>query len=316
MDIKVGRGIFDNCVRGFLGDKIVVLVTHQIQYAKEADKSVVMKEGSICCQGTYDEIIKDPFVEEFFSDLKRISDRRLYKSPYIDMREVHNSHSSERTTAATDSNEPLSKFLTEEDSKPAANSIMTYLHYFWTGGLFSTCLMLLLSLLGYSSLFLSYWWMQSMSTCTTLFLTNQSLLTNSTNRNASMLCPWYMSTDSPIALVLLTLFTFFGSITTVLLGFTFYYTLLQASRRLHNRMLDRIMYSPMYFFDTNPSGRVLNRFSTDVGFLDELLPEFFYNLWVYANTIVFSILSSLIVQYYLIIPIVIKSLFLENFHTD
>eukprot|EP00330_Aristerostoma_sp_ATCC50986_P004972 CAMPEP_0114597136 /NCGR_PEP_ID=MMETSP0125-20121206/19377_1 /TAXON_ID=485358 ORGANISM="Aristerostoma sp., Strain ATCC 50986" /NCGR_SAMPLE_ID=MMETSP0125 /ASSEMBLY_ACC=CAM_ASM_000245 /LENGTH=70 /DNA_ID=CAMNT_0001801307 /DNA_START=53 /DNA_END=265 /DNA_ORIENTATION=+ len=37
-------------------------------------------------------------------------------------------------------------------------------------------------------------------------------------------------------------------------------------------MLDKLIKSPASFFDTNPVGRILNRFSNDVGVLDYFLP--------------------------------------------
>ena len=48
---------------------------------------------------------------------------------------------------------------------------------------------------------------------------------------------------------------------------------MNASRSLHNRMFAAILRAPMRFFDTNPSGRILNRFSKDMGAIDELLPK-------------------------------------------
>ena len=53
---------------------------------------------------------------------------------------------------------------------------------------------------------------------------------------------------------------------------TFFFVCVNASRILHNRMFACILRAPILFFDTNPIGRVLNRFSKDVGFLDDLLP--------------------------------------------
>uniref|UniRef100_A0A2C9KB02 ABC-type glutathione-S-conjugate transporter n=1 Tax=Biomphalaria glabrata TaxID=6526 RepID=A0A2C9KB02_BIOGL len=50
-----------------------------------------------------------------------------------------------------------------------------------------------------------------------------------------------------------------------------YVQFVNASRRLHNSMLDTILHQPMSFFDTTPLGRILNRFSRDVDVLDSNL---------------------------------------------
>ena len=50
---------------------------------------------------------------------------------------------------------------------------------------------------------------------------------------------------------------------------------LRCSERLHDEMVLAILQAPVHFFDSNPVGRILNRFSKDVGCLDELLPKTF-----------------------------------------
>lgn len=45
------------------------------------------------------------------------------------------------------------------------------------------------------------------------------------------------------------------------------------SQRLHDLMFSALIRTGMRFFDTNPSGRILNRFSKDMGAIDELLPK-------------------------------------------
>lgn len=50
-------------------------------------------------------------------------------------------------------------------------------------------------------------------------------------------------------------------------------TCMNSSRNIHASMLSNLLQATMRFFNTNPSGRVLNRFSKDLGTMDELLPR-------------------------------------------
>lgn len=53
----------------------------------------------------------------------------------------------------------------------------------------------------------------------------------------------------------------------------FYRVCIIASKNLHNNMFKSIIGTPMRFFDLNPSGRLLNRFTKDMGCTDENLPK-------------------------------------------
>lgn len=48
---------------------------------------------------------------------------------------------------------------------------------------------------------------------------------------------------------------------------------INASQKLHDNMFKSIVSTTMRFFDLNPSGRILNRFSKDMGSTDEYLPK-------------------------------------------
>lgn len=56
VDTNVGKHLYEYCIREFLGDKICVLVTHQLQYIKHSDKIIIMKEGEIQLEGKYEEL--------------------------------------------------------------------------------------------------------------------------------------------------------------------------------------------------------------------------------------------------------------------
>ena len=52
----------------------------------------------------------------------------------------------------------------------------------------------------------------------------------------------------------------------------FFWAALRASTALHDAAITRLLHAPLSFFHTNPTGRVLNRFSKDLGSIDEQLP--------------------------------------------
>ena len=71
----------------------------------------------------------------------------------------------------------------------------------------------------------------------------------------------------------------------------FHFVSLRCSEHLHDKMVLAILQAPVLFFDSNRVGRILNRFSKDVGCLDELLPKTFlssiqYSLLVFASVVV------------------------------
>ena len=116
----------------------------------------------------------------------------------------------------------------------------------------------------------------------------------------------------------------YGSIVTVSLlltticSFCFYVVALKASENLHDQMTKAVITAPVLFFDTNPVGRILNRFSKDVGSMDDLLPGKFLfaiqlclhffsatilsavsNVWLFITCTPLTILFIYLTKYYL-----------------
>ena len=46
---------------------------------------------------------------------------------------------------------------------------------------------------------------------------------------------------------------------------------------MHQNMLNQVLSTPIRFFDLNPLGRIMNRFSKDIGLLDEAIPWTIYD---------------------------------------
>ncbi|XP_065917654.1 ATP-binding cassette sub-family C member 4-like [Dysidea avara] len=71
VDAAVSRCLFDGCICGVLADKLVILVTHQLQYAEHAGHILVLREGCVQGYGNYEELTSsgvDP--TELFDDVE------------------------------------------------------------------------------------------------------------------------------------------------------------------------------------------------------------------------------------------------------
>jgi ATP-binding cassette subfamily C (CFTR/MRP) protein 4 len=69
---------------------------------------------------------------------------------------------------------------------------------------------------------------------------------------------------------------------------------IRASRRLHDRMAKAVLRAKIEFFDTNPLGRIMNRFSADVGSNDDLLPPTLFDFFVIAFIVVGALITTVI----------------------
>lgn len=76
---------------------------------------------------------------------------------------------------------------------------------------------------------------------------------------------------------------------------------LRIAYRIHNRLFDGISRAAMYFFNTNPSGRILNRFAKDINVVDSTLPATFLDVLsvsFFSNKIVMVLISIHILDIY------------------
>lgn len=91
----------------------------------------------------------------------------------------------------------------------------------------------------------------------------------------------------------------------------FYKLAMLSSQHLHDNMFNSVIFSPMRFFDTNPSGRILNRFSKDMGSIDELLPKAVLDAGQILLLMAGSLVLVAVVNPYFLIPVgVIGSIFM------
>ncbi|KAJ3653127.1 hypothetical protein Zmor_019040 [Zophobas morio] len=77
---------------------------------------------------------------------------------------------------------------------------------------------------------------------------------------------------------------------------------MSVSKNLHNSLLDKILAVPMKFFNEHPSGRILNRFSQDVGCVDVIVPICLHEMVRTALDGLGTVIIIIIVNYWLILP--------------
>ena len=56
VDAKVGKHLFDRCIKEFLDGRMRILVTHQLQFLRETDSIVILRNGSVVWHGNYSRI--------------------------------------------------------------------------------------------------------------------------------------------------------------------------------------------------------------------------------------------------------------------
>ncbi|KAF1850923.1 multidrug resistance-associated protein 1 [Cucurbitaria berberidis CBS 394.84] len=92
---------------------------------------------------------------------------------------------------------------------------------------------------------------------------------------------------------------------------------IEASRKLHERMAFAIFRSPMSFFETTPAGRILNRFSSDIYRVDEVLARTFNMLFVNSARAGFTLViisASTPIFVALILPLGALYLYIQRYY--
>ena len=76
--------------------------------------------------------------------------------------------------------------------------------------------------------------------------------------------------------------TFTGSVLliSVFRSFLFFEAARRAGTRMHHRMARTVLHAPLAFFHTNPSGRVLNRFSKVCVNVPQLFATLCLDIWL------------------------------------
>ena len=85
-----------------------------------------------------------------------------------------------------------------------------------------------------------------------------------------------------------------------------------ASQLIHNRLLMNVLRLPMSFFETTPSGRILNRFSKDINTIDETIPRSVRSFLLTTFTVLSTIfIISYVTPLFMVVILPVAALYLS-----
>ncbi|NXS08480.1 MRP7 protein, partial [Neodrepanis coruscans] len=303
VDADVANHLMRKCILGVLKDKTRILCTHRTEFLEKANALLLIDDGRIVKIGTPADVL--PLVEAFpkFKDMDK---RQKNKAPDEQGQEEAIETEAEKSTPNNNF------FYKEEEKKEGAVAFQVYKAYWLAVGT-SLALLILFSLfLMQASRNISDWWLSywissisqtannSVMVCSAsppspelllfsiagLLSPIQALGTTSVPSNGSVDVNFYLIVYGSIAGA--------NTLFTILRAFLFAYGTLCAATVIHNRLLQRALKATVTFFDTTPTGRILNRFSSDLYCVDDSLP-FILNIFL-AN--MYGLLGMLVIITY------------------
>ncbi|ETW02813.1 hypothetical protein H310_05298 [Aphanomyces invadans] len=251
VDAHVGSDIFKQCIKTALKGKLVVLVTNGLTFLKDCDSVVVLEQGRVVEQGTYQSLM-----DSAGGVLAKMMEGNLHHAPrdnvlhhFDDKSEFH--RPTEQVVEEKGIDSDKGALITDEDR--STGDVPWSIYRVWIdacGGVGIGCVVALLYLVTScvnlsASFWLSYW---------------------SENAGNSTHSQFYY-------------FNVFMGLSAASIGMLFVQTLalflagLRGSAHLFSALLTRVLRAPMSYFDTTPLGRIMNRMSKDVYALDETLPS-------------------------------------------
>ncbi|XP_060068252.1 ATP-binding cassette sub-family C member 5-like [Ylistrum balloti] len=275
VDVHVGQHLFHRCINDVLKNKTVVLVTHQLQYLKHCDEIYVMDEGEIAEHGTHDSLLYrsghyKKLLEQFNMTHTNSTDDKTQAEDDMDSK-LRTGNANRQQYSGTDNS--------EVNNGKGYNSVP------------------IVTISGQMEI--------PPESNETRFSVDENATTfslptiiNSTRvrEDKSDYTDWY-----------LTVYIYAAAGVTgmaVLKGIVIGMVVINASVNLHNKAIKRVMGTPMRYFDANPPGRILNRFSRDIEEADVFIPYMMDHL-LQITIIVITSLATIAYNFpWILLPII------------
>ncbi|KAG0016561.1 Multidrug resistance-associated protein 1 [Entomortierella chlamydospora] len=316
VDAHVDQHLWQNLIgpNGLLKDKTRLLVTHGIHHLNEVDKIVVMKNGTISELGSFEQLLD---ARQGFYQLNL--DRSRLEFSNTNKRRKHankenaiqSQDDSDSGSDVADNTDTATEVGTNPQEKKAENTNASLVTAEKTasGGVGWRMFMVYAKAASYIniiSVIVLYIFVEVAQVGTSYWLRFWS---DSAGQDK------YTVTQFLVI---------YGSFTLAYMAFNmalFYVAnvkaAIMAAQRLHDRLLDNLLRQSMAFFDVTPVGRIINRFSSDVESVDEVIIWNFidvvYCLVAIGGTLVVISISTPL--FLLVVPpLAISYIYVQNYY--
>uniref|UniRef100_A0A8D2LQ35 Cystic fibrosis transmembrane conductance regulator n=1 Tax=Varanus komodoensis TaxID=61221 RepID=A0A8D2LQ35_VARKO len=305
VDAEVSRHLFEKCICQALHKKLCILVTHQLQYLQAANQILILKEGKEVGKGTYSDFLRSGI--DFASLLNKPEDDDQLPVPGTPSHQLSRIRTFSQSSmwsmessvqSQKDGMEPVLTALPEETRSEGKIGFSIYKKYFAAGANY-----FIIFILFFLSVLAQVRYLASQIKIL-LMIYAYSILVYLTSQLYFMILHFF-----PGLTVAAILFSLLRSL-------LIFHVLVNASQNLHNNMFQSILKAPVVFFDTNPIGRILNRFTKDIGHLDDLLPLTFLDLMqtllqiCSVVTVAISVIPWILIP---LVPLLILFIFLRRY---
>ncbi|KAI9071559.1 hypothetical protein K1719_046475 [Acacia pycnantha] len=271
VDAHTGSHLFKECLLGFLSSKTVIYITHQVEFLPVANLILVMKDGEITQCGKYNDLLNSgtDFMELVGAHKKALSaldsldggeasDKLGVADQEVNISIVQVTEEKEANRDGQSDNtdnvvEPKGQLIQEEEREKGRVGLSVYWKYITTayGGALVPFIMLAQILFQLLQIGSNYW----MAWATPISSDVKPPV------GTFMLLIVYVSMAIGSALCILARAIFLSTA-----GY-------KTATLLFNKMHLCIFRAPMSFFDATPSGRIINRASTDQSAVDLNIPD-------------------------------------------
>ncbi|ETW02811.1 hypothetical protein H310_05296 [Aphanomyces invadans] len=273
-DARCARGsdIFKQCIKTALKGKLVVLVTNGLNFLKDCDSVVVLEQGRVVEQGTYQSLM-DTAGGVLAKMMESVPDAPDKEDEVVEHHgendeeiEARQRTESNRSDVDTDKANNAA-LIADEDRSTGDVPWSTY--KVWIDACGGLCM-------GFMVIFFY-------------------VLTNCANLSSTFWLSYWSENAADTSHGQLYYLYIFMGLNAVVITLMFvqslalYVTGLRGSTLMFNQLLTRVLRAPMSFFDTTPLGRIVNRMSKDVYAIDETIPA----NWGMLFGTVFSVITTI-----------------------